>query len=109
MNKAHNRRLFTRLPGKYAPVHPAVGWIVDNSPGSRANNIYSSGSGKLTEVQLYMSASCKPGSRVIRAFSGVEKPFVSSDLAVKAAKSENKQCFSTPGKARINSRVNKFY
>ena len=62
MNKAYNRCLFTRLPGKYAPVHPAVGWIVGTSPGSHANNIYSPGSDKMTEVQLYMSASCQPGS-----------------------------------------------
>ena len=31
-------------------------------------NIYSRGSDKLSEVQLNMSASCQPGSRVIRAF-----------------------------------------
>ena len=59
----------------YSAVYPAVGRIVSYSPGSRANNIYSSGSDKLTEVQLYMSASCKPGSRVIRAFSDA-KSFV---------------------------------
>ena len=41
MKKAYNRCLFTRLPGESAFVHPAVGWIVSNSPGSRANNIYS--------------------------------------------------------------------
>ena len=44
-----------------------------NSPGSRANNIYSPGSDQLTEVQLYLSTSCQPGSRVIRALSDVEK------------------------------------
>ena len=36
MKKAHNRCLFTRLSDKSAPVHPAVDWIVGNSPGSRA-------------------------------------------------------------------------
>ena len=70
-------------------MYPAAGWIVGNSPGSRANNIYSPGSGKLTEVQLYMSTSCQQGSRAFRTFSDVEKPFLFSDLAVKAAKSEN--------------------
>ena len=79
-----------------------------NSPGSRAN-IYSPGSDKLTEVQLYMSTSCQPGSRVIRAFSDVEMPFLFSDLAVKAAKSENKKAFTTSEKTRISSRVNEFY
>ena len=62
------------------------------SPGSsRANNIYSPGSDKLTEVQLYMSISCQPGSRVIRAFSDVEKYIFFSGLAVKVAKLENKK------------------
>ena len=58
VKKAYKRCLFNWLPGKYAPVHPAVGWIVGNSPGSRANNIYSLGSGRLTDVQLYMSTLC---------------------------------------------------
>ena len=49
--------------------------IVGNSLGSHANNIFSPVSDKLTEVQLYMSTSCKPGSRAIRAFSDVEKAF----------------------------------
>ena len=62
-----------------------------NSSGSGAISIYTFGSDKLTEVQLYMSTSCQPGSRVNRAFSGVKKPFLFSDLAVKAAKSENKK------------------
>ena len=53
MDKAYNSCLFTRLP---APVHPAVEWIVGNSPGSCANNIYSPDSDKLTEVKLYMAA-----------------------------------------------------
>ena len=35
-----------------------------NLPGSYANNIYSTGSGELTEVQLFMSTSCQTGSRV---------------------------------------------
>ena len=65
-----------------------------NSPGSSANNISSPGSYKLTEVHMYMSTSCRPGSRVFRAFSRVEKPFyLFSDLKVKAAKSENKKMF----------------
>ena len=80
-----------------------------NSPGSGANNIYSPGNDKLTEMQLYISTSCQPGSWVIRAFSDVEKPFLFSDLAIKTAKSENKKGVSTSEKARISSRVNKFY
>ena len=43
MNKAYNRCLFAYLFG--------------NSPGSRANNIYSLGSDTLTEVQLYLFGS----------------------------------------------------
>ena len=94
LNKAYNRCLFTRLSGKLAPVHPAVWWVLGNSPGSCANNIYSPGSDKLTEVQLYMSASCQPGSRVIQDLSGVEKPFfLFADLVVKTAKLENKKKF----------------
>ena len=84
-------------------------WIVSNSPGSRANNNYSPGTDKLTEVQLYMSASCQPGNRVIRAFRDVEKPVLISDLAVTAAKSETEIGFSMSEMARISSRVNKFY
>ena len=80
-------------------IYSAVGWIVCSSPGSRANNIYSSGSDNLTEVQLYMSASCQPGSRVIRVFSDVKKP---SNLKIKEG-------FSTSEKVRIGSRVNRFY
>ena len=38
----------------------------------------------MTEVQSYMSTSCQSGSRVIRAYSDVEKPFIFSDLAVRA-------------------------
>ena len=65
------------LPGIFSPVHPAVGWTVGNSPGRRANNIYSPGSDKLTKVQLYMymSTSCQPDNRVIRTFPDVEKHF----------------------------------
>ena len=66
--------------------------------------MYSSGSDKLSKVQLYISTSCQPGSRVIRAVSDVEKLFILfSNLAVKA-KSENKKkvFFSTSKKARIN-------
>ena len=87
----------------------AVEWTACNSPGSRANNIYSPGSDKLTEVQLYMSTSCQPCSRVIRAVSDFEKTFLFSDLEVKTSKSEDKKGFSTSDKARIGSRVNKFY
>ena len=75
-------------------VHPAAGLIstcspgsqVDsvNSPGSHANNISLPSNDKLTKVQLYMSTSCQPGSRVIQAFFDVEKPFLFSDLAIKA-------------------------
>ena len=67
-------------------------------------------SDKLTEVQLHMSTSCQPGSRVIRAFSDVEKAYFLI-LRVQAAKSEilNKKGFSTSEKARISKRVNEFY
>ena len=61
---------------------------------------------KLTEMQLYMSTSCQPGSRVILAFTDVEKPFLFSDSVVKDVKSENKNSFSTSKKAHISSRVN---
>ena len=50
MNRAYNVHLFTRMPGRLALVRPGVGWIVDNLSDSRANNIYSPGSDKLTEV-----------------------------------------------------------
>ena len=59
------------------------------SSGSRVNNIYSPGSDKVPDVQLYMSTSCQLGIREIRAFSDIEKPLLYSDLAVKAVKSEN--------------------
>ena len=55
-----------------------------NSLGSRAKYIYSPCSDKLTEVELYVSTSCQPGNRVIRAFSDGEKPIFFYDLAVKA-------------------------
>ena len=54
----------------------------------------------MTEVPLYMSVSCQPGSRVIQAVFDVERPFLLSDLAVKAAKSENTKGFSMPEKTR---------
>ena len=82
---------------------------MDNSGhGSRANNICSPGSDKLTDVIVHVNfmstrQPSKPG------FSDVEKPFLFSDLAVKAAKSENKKGFSTSEKARISSWVDKFY
>ena len=59
-------------------------------------------------MQLYKSTSCQQSSRVVRAFSDVEKPFLFSDLAVKAAKSENIKVFSMSEKARISSRVNSY-
>ena len=48
--------------------HPAVGWIVYNSPRDRAFI-------HLSEVQLCISTSYQPGSQiyVIRAFSDVKK------------------------------------
>ena len=55
----------------------------------------------LTEGQLYMSTSCQPDSRVIQAFSDVEKPSLFSDLAVKAAKSENKKAFQCQRRLRL--------
>ena len=78
-----------------------------NSPGSRANNIYSHGRDE-TDVRLCVSTSCQPGSRVIRAFSDIEKIFLFSGLAVKDAKSENTKGFSTSEKTWISSRVNNF-
>ena len=60
---------------QYNQYNPAVGWTMRNLPGNRANNIYSPGSDKLAKVQLYMSTSCQPGSRVFRAFSGRKKAF----------------------------------
>ena len=54
-----------------------------------------------------MSTLSQPGCRVIRAFFNVKKPFLFSDLAVKAAKSENEKGFSTEDEARISNRVNK--
>ena len=63
----------------------------------------------LTEVQLYMPTSCQPVNRVIRASCDVEKPVLISDLAVTAAKSENKIGFSMSEMAQISSQVNKVY
>ena len=56
-----------------------------------------------------MSTFCQSGSRIIRAFSDIEKLFLFSDLADEAVKSESNNGFSTSEKARISSRVNKFY
>ena len=63
----------------------------------------------MTKEQLNISTLCQPGNQNIRAFSDVGKPFSFSDLAVKAAKSENKKGFSTSEKAWISSWVNKVY
>ena len=76
-----------------------------NSPSRHANNIYSSGSDKLTEVQLYISALCQAGSRIMRAFLDDEKPVLFSE----AAKSENKKDFLISENVWISSQVNKFY
>ena len=57
VNKANNSAYF---PG----CRPGSRADSDNiSPDSRANNIYSPGSDKLTEVQLYMSTSSCPAIR----------------------------------------------
>ena len=69
------------LSGCRVNKQPSPGSPVD-SEQCRANNIYSPCSDKLTEVQLYMSTSCQPGSQLIRAFSDVQKPFIFSDLTV---------------------------
>ena len=87
--------------GKISTCSPGSREDCGGSPGSRTNNIYSPGSEKLTEVQLYMPPSCQSDSRVIRACSDVEKPFTYSDLAVNGAKSENKT--STPFNVREGS------
>ena len=81
--------------------YSAAGLIGTCSPGSRvdsgqftlsrANNIYSPGSDELTEMLLLMSTSCQarqPGNPILLY---VEKPFLFSDLAASAAKSENKK------------------
>ena len=70
--------------------------------------IHPCGSDELTEMQLLMSTSCQarqPGNPILLY---VEKPFLFSDLAAKAAKSENKKGFSTSETACISSWVNKF-
>ena len=68
---------------------------MDNAPGSRANNMHSPGSNKLPEVHLHISTPCLPRSRVIQAFSEIEKHFfLFSDLAVNAAKSEKNKLFN---------------
>ena len=45
-------------------------------------------------VLLYMSMSCRRGSRVTRAFYDVEKPFLFSDFAAFVSEGSDKQ----PGK-----------
>ena len=45
----------------------------------------------MTKCRLFLFQLFCRGSCLIRAFSDVEKPFLISDLAVKAAKSENKR------------------
>ena len=75
-----------------------------NSPGSRANNIYSPDSDKMTEARLYGSTSCQPGSLVIGAFFYIEQSFLFPDLAVKAAKSENKKRLFNVREALVSSR-----
>ena len=65
-----------------------------NSPDRRANYMFLLGSDKLTELQLYMTVSCQPGSRVIRAFSGVKKPFSFFDLAIKLPNQKMKILFN---------------
>ena len=84
MNKAYSRCIPkpSILDDVIASVHPAVGWIVGNSACSSAHIISSLGSDKMPEVQLCMSTSCQTGSRVIRAFPDVEKPFYVLILAV---------------------------
>ena len=70
MNKAYT------LEAYKAYKHLFTRQSVDSGTFTRkpCKNIYSPGRDKLTEVQLYMSTSGQPGSRVIRAFSDVEKP-----------------------------------
>ena len=79
-----------------------------SSHDSRANNIYSSGCDKLTEMQLYMSISCQPGSPEIRAFSDAEKHFFYF-LIWRLKPPNQKKGFSMSKKARISSQVSKFY
>ena len=96
MNRAFNRCLFTGLPRKLTPIHPAVGWIVGNSPGSHANNVYSPRSDKLTEVQ---HVTCQLHVKVEKPFC-----FLIGSLSLQI---RNKKGFSMSD--RISSRVNTFY
>ena len=73
-----------------------------NSPGSHANNIYSCGSDKFTEVQSYILTSRQLAEPSLTLKSLFYLLF--SDLAVKAAKSENKKGFSTSEKVWIRGR-----
>ena len=52
-------------------------------------------------MQLYMSASCQPGSLLIRASSYVENFFLFSNMAVEAAKPENKKAFQRQRRLRL--------
>ena len=52
----------TDRPDMTLDVYRGRKTTMQQQPGSRANNIYLPGSDKLTEVQLYMSTSCQPGS-----------------------------------------------
>ena len=51
-------KISTSSPGGRRGGGGGVEGVKGSSPGSRANDIYSSGRDKLIEVQLYMSASC---------------------------------------------------
>ena len=63
---------------------------------SRANNIYSSGCDKLTEVQLYISASCQPGSQFKSLFHFL--------ISVKAT-TQKKKCSSTSEKGLATGHI----
>ena len=81
MNKTYNRCLFTHLP-----AHPAMGWIVGNSPRSRANNIYSRSNDMLTgQLHVNQVAGLSEPSLTLKGL------FLFSDLAVKTNRQiENK-------------------
>ena len=55
-----------------------------------------------------MSTSCQPGSRVIGAFPDVEKPFLFSDLAVKAAKQKINKTFQHQRRLGLAARIINF-
>ena len=68
----------------------AVGWIVGNSPGSRAKKF----SHPAMISLLKCSCTCQLHDNQVAGLSepsDVEKPFLFSDLAIKDAKSENKK------------------